>query len=435
MDKVPRKRLLVLGAGPKAAAIAAKSFILNELGHEAPEVVVIERYEKCANWTGKHGFTNGDQPLGTPPEKDIGFPYIVDKVDSNVTAALYSRFSWTSYLIFERRRYGEWIDRGRPHPIHKDWARYLSEVIAQTANKFILGTCDRLEIEGEEWVARIKPTRGGRARTERSSGVVITGPGVGKPPPFKIPESPMILYGDTFWPECDSHVEQRVVAGEDALPIVVVGGGETAAAIVGYLVDRLGDRNPGILVLTRSGAIFSRGESYYENRRFTGEGDDWPRLPEKVRREVIDRADRGVFSVDAMRKLSANRKVNHEFRKVKGVRVERNRVVINPDSPEKTECQMLIWALGFDPYWFIKLLPTEVTRRLDQLVDPQITEDREVLRNRAIEAEIGLDLSLPTNLVPAKLYLPMISGFKQGPGFPNLSCLGDLSDRILGRRP
>ncbi len=31
------------------------------------------------------------------------------------------------------------------------------------------------------------------------------------------------------------------------------------------------------------------------------------------------------------------------------------------------------------------------------------------------------------------LHLPMVAGLAQGPGFPNLSCLGLLSDRVLRR--
>ena len=30
------------------------------------------------------------------------------------------------------------------------------------------------------------------------------------------------------------------------------------------------------------------------------------------------------------------------------------------------------------------------------------------------------------------LHLPVLAGVAQGPGFPNLSCLGLLADRVLG---
>ncbi|HEV2816832.1 MAG TPA: SidA/IucD/PvdA family monooxygenase [Allosphingosinicella sp.] len=432
MEAQHGKRLLVVGAGPKAAAIAAKSHILRELEQDAPEVWVLEQTDICANWTGEHGFTNGKATLGTPPEKDIGFPYMIDK-EPEVTKAIFSRFSWGSYKNFEQRTFGEWIDRGRPHPTHENWADYITRVINQTAeNRVIFGSCDKLEIDGDEWIVHIKDD-GDEIRKERFSGVVITGPGTCKRPPFNPPASRMIHYGDDFWQKCDhNYIKQHVNKKKDALPIIVVGGGETAAAIVSYLVDQFDAENPRIYVLTRSGAIFSRGEGYYENRRFT-EALDWCGLQPSVRREVIDRADRGVFSVEAMRKLSLARRVEHQCLEVKGVRIEESRVVLNPDETG-LDCQMLVWALGFDPFWFIKLLPDDIQARFDKLVRQRVVRNREARRNREIEALVGHDLSLPKKLVPAKLYVPMISGFAQGPGFPNLSCLGDLSDRILGRR-
>jgi mycobactin lysine-N-oxygenase len=42
-----------------------------------------------------------------------------------------------------------------------------------------------------------------------------------------------------------------------------------------------------------------------------------------------------------------------------------------------------------------------------------------------------VDLSV-AGLTPP-LHLPVLAGLAQGPGFPNLSCLGLLSDRILRR--
>ncbi len=47
-----------------------------------------------------------------------------------------------------------------------------------------------------------------------------------------------------------------------------------------------------------------------------------------------------------------------------------------------------------------------------------------------LEESIGHDLAVAG--VTPKLFLPNLSGLNEGPGFPNLSCLGLLSDRILG---
>ena len=47
-----------------------------------------------------------------------------------------------------------------------------------------------------------------------------------------------------------------------------------------------------------------------------------------------------------------------------------------------------------------------------------------------MEDSIGHDLAV-TGVSP-KLVLPNLSGVNEGPGFPNLSCLGLLSDRVLG---
>ena len=48
-----------------------------------------------------------------------------------------------------------------------------------------------------------------------------------------------------------------------------------------------------------------------------------------------------------------------------------------------------------------------------------------------LERRIEIDLSV-AGLSPP-LHLPMVAGLAQGPGFPNLSCLGLLSDRVLRR--
>lgn len=66
--------LAVLGAGPKGIAIAVKARALEAAGLDAPRVVLIDRGAVAGNWSGRQGYTNGLQRLGTPPEKDVGFP-------------------------------------------------------------------------------------------------------------------------------------------------------------------------------------------------------------------------------------------------------------------------------------------------------------------------------------------------------------------------
>src|SRR5215471_8865384 len=67
--------LAVVGAGPKGIAIAAKARALAAAGLPAPRVVLVDRGEVAGNWSGRHGYTSGLLPLGTPPEKDVGYPY------------------------------------------------------------------------------------------------------------------------------------------------------------------------------------------------------------------------------------------------------------------------------------------------------------------------------------------------------------------------
>ncbi|HSA41876.1 MAG TPA: lysine 6-monooxygenase, partial [Mycobacterium sp.] len=67
--------LAIIGAGPKAVAVAAKAAVLRGMGVPAPEVLTVERSAVAANWQPGGGWTDGNHRLGTGPEKDVGFPY------------------------------------------------------------------------------------------------------------------------------------------------------------------------------------------------------------------------------------------------------------------------------------------------------------------------------------------------------------------------
>lgn len=414
--------LFVIGAGPKAASLSAKNKVLRDCKIKVPEVYVLESKEIAANWSGEHGYTSGMQRLGTPPEKDIGFPYRLDKKNEIITKNLLAEFSWISYLM-SRGKFGQWIDRGRPHPTHKEWADYLSTVLNKSADRIIIGNVRKIVAIDDHWSLTVDVKDGGK-RDFKASGIVFTGPGPRKVPrtlqleEVRIEQHPRILFGDDFWTRLDTL--NQIQAGDDEPAIVVVGGGETAASIVSYLIDKFSNRKISIVVLTRSGTLFSRGEGYYENRMFT-EQATWQNLPETLRHEIINRGDRGVISVDAAKKIACSHNVEHRFMGVTKLSRDKGNdqlLWING----VLQCQLVVFALGFDAFWFRDLF--EHNHRKIFSTEQSCTQIQETLRH---------DLSVTHHEIRGKLYLPMISAFAQGPGFPNLSCLGDLSDRILGR--
>ena len=120
--------LAVLGSGPKGIAIAAKARALTAAGLPAPRVILIEPGPVAGNWTGHQGYTSGLLPLGTPPEKDVGYPYAGSwgPHSAAVTAAM-AEYSWQRHLI-ARGAYADWVDRGRLRPTHRQWSYYLRDV-------------------------------------------------------------------------------------------------------------------------------------------------------------------------------------------------------------------------------------------------------------------------------------------------------------------
>jgi mycobactin lysine-N-oxygenase len=84
---------------------------------------------------------------------------------------------------------------------------------------------------------------------------------------------------------------------------------------------------------------------------------------------------------------------------------------------------LVIDGSGADPLWFTSLFGQDALDLLELGLGGPLTVD-------SLQEAIGYDLAV-TDVAP-KLFLPNLSGLTQGPGFPNLSCLGLLSDRVLG---
>ncbi len=400
--------LAVVGAGPKGIAIAAKARALEAAGLGAPRVILIDRGAVAGNWSGRQGYTNGLLPLGTPPEKDVGYPYADSwgHATPAVTAAM-ADYTWQRHLI-GHGAYADWVDRGRMRPTHRQWSWYLREVAEKAQAEIIAAEVTRLEADGEKWRLDVEP-----GEAIWADGVVVTGAG----PPVRVAgqpdRHPRVLDGRTYW----LHEHKGQVA-ENAC---VIGSGETAASVVINLISKL-PRNSTVDVLTSRGVLYSRGESYEENRLYSDPGD-WPGLAEAHRREFLVRTDRGVFSRQAEAILNQSRGFRALPGTAVGIQAGERQVVVTVEYGHEREhvaYDLVVVAIGFRARWFEGVLGEQARHRL-----------ADALAGDELERRIEVDLSVAGLLPP--LHLPVVAGLAQGPGFPNLSCLGLLSDRILRR--
>jgi mycobactin lysine-N-oxygenase len=403
--------LAVVGAGPKGIAIAAKARALAAAGLPVPRVVLVDRGQAAGNWSGRQGYTNGLLPLGTPPEKDVGYPYAAGWGDASagVVAAM-AEYSWQRHLI-RHGAYSDWVDRGRMRPTHRAWSAYLREVADAAKAEIVSGVVTGLEVTGgDRWEVRLA------AGDEiAADGLVITGAGPAITVPGQPHDHPRVLDGRTYWLAAHELNHQR------AQNVCVIGSGETAASVVIDLVKRFHKRST-IDVLTARGVLYSRGESYDENR-FYSDPADWPRLAETHRREFLERTDRGVFSLQAEAALNQARGFRALAGRAAAIEAREQDVIVTiayDDERERVAYDAVVVAIGFDGRWFEALLGEDAGGRY-----------RDALGGGDLDHRIDVDLSV-SGLAPP-LHLPVMAGLAQGPGFPNLSCLGLLSDRILRR--
>jgi len=401
----------VVGAGPKGIAIAAKARAIAAAGLSAPRVVLVDRGEVAGNWSGRQGYTSGLLPLGTPPEKDVGYPYAASWGDASadVVAAM-AGYSWQRHLI-RHGVYSDWVDRGRMRPTHRQWSVYLREVAEAAEAEIVRGVVTGLEVAGGgRWGVRLEA-----GAAIAADGVVITGAGPVITVPGQPRDHPRVLDGRTYWLAAHELKHGR------AQNVCVIGSGETAASVVIDLVKRCHKRST-IDVLTARGVLYSRGESYDENRFYSDPGE-WSRLAEAHRREFLQRTDRGVFSLQAEATLNQTRGLRTLAGRAAGIEAREHDVIVTiayGDERERIAYDAVVVAIGFDGRWFEALLGEDAGTRY-----------RDALGGSELERVIDVDLSV-SGLAPP-LHLPVMAGLAQGPGFPNLSCLGLLSDRILRR--
>ena len=404
--------LAVLGAGAKAVAVAAKASVLREMGVDTPDVIAVERSGVGANWEACGGWTDGAHRLGTSPEKDVGFPYrsaLVPRRNAELDERM-TRYSWQSFLI-ATASFAEWIDRGRPAPTHGRWSQYLGWVADHVGLNVVHGDVDGLAVTGDRWALRTHET------TMHADALMITGPGQAEK--SLLPGNPRVLSIAHFWvAACHDRI--------DAERVAVIGGGETAASMLNELFRH---RVSTITVISPQVTLFTRGESFFENSLFS-DPTDWTALTLDERRDALARTDRGVFSANVQEALLADDRIRHLRGRVAHAVGRQGQIRLTLSTNRGSEnletvhgFDLVIDGSGADPLWFTSLFSQDALDLLELGLGGPLTADR-------LQEAIGYDLAI-TGVTP-KLFLPNLSGLNQGPGFPNLSCLGLLSDRVLG---
>tara|TARA_B110001454_G_scaffold218046_1_gene244907 strand:- start:16779 stop:18137 length:1359 start_codon:yes stop_codon:yes gene_type:complete len=427
MLKSPRKTLVVIGAGPKGIATAVKAKVLEEFSLPVDRVIIIERHNVAANWSGEFGYTNGEMKLGTSPEKDVVFPIETDIADKHLNQRIKQRllqFTWMSFLV-QTGRFSDWVDRGRPAPCHLFWTDYLRWVSAQLEPHVSIVSAEvtaiGLNSKRSRWELNLKNTDGEPyLYSLEADRLMLTGPGHTRTDFLKDGKIPKNTYDlESFW----SAMKSKKFAAQGR--IAIIGAGENAASALLALSQYA--PNVRVDIISPKGFISTRAESYYENQVYSQpERNQWQNLELKDRIDFIERTDLGVFSTHAMTIL--NEQLRHQIiaGRVENISENEGRLSLDINyagTVSRRDYDQVILASGFDQMSTLrKFLSVEALNRLEHVLGEPLTQSK-------IAASIQADLSVG-GLTPT-LHLPMLAGLMQGPGFANLSCLGRLSDRIV----
>jgi mycobactin lysine-N-oxygenase len=428
------KLLAIVGLGPKGAAIAAKATALSEAGYDAPEIVIFEPNGTASAWSGRHGYSDGNQELCTLAERDVGYPY--DRTFSDVAEGMFKKFSWHIFSVsrgIASSSYDDWVIRGRRPPLHRDFANYIDFVVSQSA-----AGVEALEVKhiaydygAKRWTIFTPLGRYGRS----FDGVVITGSGV---PLAPLPNANQrVLNGKTFWQNISLVRSLLDAETPQDRSIAIIGGGGTAAAVALWFI-RSGVQKVPIHVIGRDASLYARVPSYFEDRLFS-DSSEWALLAPHVQDAFIARLTRGVVWNSVLQSINNARNLAYMSFSARAFSIVPSIGGSHPDdlvlqldhppakamaSPTGSPVHSLastvfVDARGFDAWWFKTLLLGALQTYFDAHTRDYIIDN--IDNSLAIQDEPHF---------PRGLHVPMIAS-RQGPAAPNLMALGWMSDAIL----
>jgi len=426
---VSESDILVVGAGAKAAALAAKVHTINTLGLAEISMTVIEKTEPAASWLGRNGMTSGEEPLAIPPIKDVGFPYqssrqfgeVGDEIDAALLPLTWQRFA------MERHEYAAWVNSGSPSVMHRDYGEYLGWVLERaTAGISIYdGRVTEVSVaEGHEsWQAEVAERgRPEDPESHRGRVLVLTGPGVHRHFPHD-PEVESRVF------HCDSRREELAGVPEGRpVEIAIIGGGESALSALVFLRDL---RPQARLTVYTPTLPLSRGESFLENRVFADPDNvDWEHLDLETRRDFVKHCDRGVFDSSVLERIADDDHLSFVCGRAMHVSLaaDGEAALLEFDSPSEGDrsqrYDFVVNCTGFDLLRQLRgLFPDAVRDEVEEQCGP--------LWDGPPKTEVPVGRGLELEGVRPRLHIPGLGGLRQGPGFANLGSLGLLANRVL----
>ncbi|HYG96600.1 MAG TPA: SidA/IucD/PvdA family monooxygenase [Solirubrobacterales bacterium] len=421
--------ILIVGAGAKAAALAAKVHVINTLGLGEISMTVIEKTEPAASWLGRNGMTSGEEPLAIPPIKDVGFPYQSSRqfgtVGDEIDAALLP-FSWQRFAM-ERHEYAAWVNSGSPSVLHRDYGEYLGWVLERATEGVSIydGRVTEVSLADghDRWQVEVAE-RGRPEDPERHRGrnLVLTGPGVHRHFPHDPDVESRVFH-------CDSRREEFARVPEDeAVEIAIVGGGESALSALVFLRDL---RPAAHLTVYTPTLPLSRGESFLENRVFADPDNvGWEHLDIETRRDFVKHCDRGVFDQEVLARIADDDHLSFITGRALHVALtdDGEGALLEFDSPSEGEMtqryDFVVNCTGFDLLRQLRgLFPDAVRDEVESQCGP--------LWDGPPQGEVPIGRGLELEGVRPRLHIPGLGGLRQGPGFANLGSLGLLANRVL----
>lgn len=236
-------------------------------------------------------------------------------------------------------------------------------------------------------------------------------------------KSPRRFDGDDFWLRL-REVPRFAKKSDPSAQIAIAGAGGTSAAILAWLC-RNGFKDHEIVMVAKQAALFTRGDSAFENRLFSDE-EAWRALSKESRQQFFNRLNRGVVWGTVMEEVASASKLVFVDGRVDQVRASKDgalQVTVNRGDGVSVDLrpEVLVDASGFDNWWFLDLVDGfDLSKRQDRKYLEKLRDTMEA------------DLSFSKAWKFPRLHAPAHSSVL-GPGYGSLMSLGSMSDLVLGR--